>query len=268
MEQQANDLILATRTALDQASALAVQYAFSVLGAIILLVFGWILAGLMSRWAFEGISRIRGMDETLARFFANVFYYGVLILVFITVLGQFGVQTASIIATLGAVGLAIGLALQGTLQNIAAGIMLLILRPLRVGEFIQTGTVSGTVREIGLFATELRTADGLYLLAPNSTLWNTPITNFSREPTRKHEIVVTIAAKESVDDALDILLDLAKTDANVEQQPAPKAFIEGLGGSIAVTLQYWVKTPAWEATTRDMLKRAKAALEARGIDIA
>ncbi|MET0747139.1 MAG: mechanosensitive ion channel family protein, partial [Rhizobium sp.] len=121
MENQAADIIVATRTALTQASALAVQYSFSILGALILLICGWVLAGFVSRWAFEGISRVHGIDETLARFFTNVLYYGLLILVFITVLGQFGVQTASIIAALGAAGLAVGLALQGTLQNIAAG---------------------------------------------------------------------------------------------------------------------------------------------------
>src|SRR5262245_51209287 len=127
MEEQATDLILATRTAFSQATAPAVHYSFSILGAVILLVVGWVLAGAISRWAYEGISRIHGIDETLARFFESVFHYGLLILVFVTVLGQFGVQTTSIVATLGAAGLAIGLALQGTLQNIAAGIMLLVL---------------------------------------------------------------------------------------------------------------------------------------------
>jgi len=264
VEKQATDFIAATQTALDQASALAVQYAFSVAGAIILLIVGWILARVLSRWAYQGISRVRGIDETLARFFTHALYYGLLILVFITVLGQFGVQTASIIATLGAAGLAVGLALQGTLQNIAAGIMLLILRPFRVGEYIETGTVSGTVQEIGLFATELRTTEGLYRLAPNSTLWNTPITNYSREPTRKHALSITVPQGE-LDGAMETLLELAHADPNVERMPAPQVFIEKIGGSIEVTLQYWVKTGAWNATTRDMLLSAKKALETRGI---
>ena len=156
MDDQAANIVVATRTALDQASALAVQYGFSLLGAIILLIGGWLLAGVISRSAYRVISRIRGIDETLASFFQNVLHYSLLILVFITVLGQFGVQTASIIAALGAAGLAIGLALQGTLQNIAAGIMLLILRPFRVGEYIETTNVKGYIKEIGLFATEPR----------------------------------------------------------------------------------------------------------------
>jgi small conductance mechanosensitive channel len=269
MEQQANNLILATRTALDQASAIGVQYAFSVTGALVLSILGWVFARIVSRWAYEGISRIRGMDETLARFFANVLYYGLLILVFVTVLGQFGVQTASIIATLGAAGIAIGLALQGTLQNIAAGIMLLILRPFRVGEYIETGSVSGTVREIGLFATELRTSDGLYRLAPNSTLWNTPITNYSREPTRRHEITISVAAKEDLAVVLDTLLSLAKDEPSIQQRPEPQAFVNSLGDGVSVvTLQYWVTLSAWAATTREMYFRTKAALDAKGIGIA
>lgn len=263
--EQATDAIVATRTALSQASALAVQYSFSILGAIILLVGGWILAGLLSRWAFEGISRVRGIDQTLARFFANVLRYALLILVFVTVLGQFGVQTASIIATLGAAGLAIGLALQGTLQNIAAGIMLLILRPFVVGEYIETSTVSGTVLEIGLFATELKTSDGLYRMAPNSTLWNTPITNYSREPTRRDELKVALAYDEDTDAAMERLVGFAKADQRILETPTPAVFIDGISGAtISVTLRYWTKTGDWWSVSRDMVKRLKLAIDETG----
>ncbi|PCK88048.1 mechanosensitive ion channel protein [Rhizobium sophoriradicis] len=262
MEQHAADVLLTTRTALSQASALAVQYSFSILGAVILLVVGWTLAGFVSRWAYEGLSRIHGIDETLARFFTNVIRYALLILVFITVLGQFGVQTASIIAALGAAGLAIGLALQGTLQNIAAGIMLLILRPFRVGEYIETSSVAGTVREIGLFATELRTGDGLYRLAPNSTLWNTPITNFSREPTRQNDLKVSISREDDLDLAMESLMGIAEDNPRVLPSPAPSVFIDSLGDStISVTLRYWAKTGDWWQVSRDMVKQVKLAFD-------
>ncbi len=264
MEQQATDIILASRTALSQASALAVQYSFSTTGAVLLLIIGWLLAGVLHRWAFRGLSRIRGFDETLARFFSNVIRYALLILVFITALGQFGVQTASIIAALGAAGLAIGLALQGTLQNIAAGIMLLVLRPFRVGEYIQTGTVSGTVLEVGLFATELKTGDGLYLLAPNSTLWNTPVTNYSREKFRKHDLTIGIKYEDDINEAERILLELAGREPRIERIPAPEAFVADLAeGAVNITLRYWVKTPDWWATTRAMTKAAKLAFDER-----
>ncbi len=258
MEQQASDVIIATRTALSQASALAVQYSFSIVGALILLFLGWFIARLAHNWAYSGLSRVRGIDETLARFFSNIIRYALLLLVFITVLGQFGVQTASIIATLGAAGLAIGLALQGTLQNIAAGIMLLVLRPFRVGESIETSAVSGTVTEIGLFATELRTADGLYRLAPNSTLWNVPVTNYSREPIRRHDLTVVVGNGDDLDAAQSRLLDLATKNPMVEQSPAPSTFIADLSkDGTSLTLRYWVRTGSWWATTREMLRAAK-----------
>jgi small conductance mechanosensitive channel len=258
MEQQASDVILATRTALSQASALAVQYSFSIVGALILLFLGWFIARLAHNWAYSGLSRVRGIDETLARFFSNIIRYALLLLVFVTVLGQFGVQTASIIATLGAAGLAIGLALQGTLQNIAAGIMLLVLRPFRVGESIETAAVSGTVTEIGLFATELRTADGLYRLAPNSTLWNVPVTNYSREPIRRHDLTIVVGNGDDLDAAQTRLLDLAAKNPMVEQSPAPSTFIADLSkDGTSLTLRYWVRTGNWWATTREMLRAAK-----------
>ncbi|TDW27815.1 small conductance mechanosensitive channel [Rhizobium azibense] len=263
--EQATDVIAATRTALNEASALAVQYSFSILGAIILLIAGWVMASFLSRWAYEGMSRVRGIDETLARFFTNVLRYALLILVFVTVLAQFGVQTASIIAALGAAGLAIGLALQGTLQNIAAGIMLLILRPFRVGEYIETSSVSGTVREIGLFATEFKTFDGLYRLAPNSILWNTPITNYSREPTRQNELKISLAYEDDADAAMERLLGFAKADPRILKTPAPAVFIDSMSGpTIGLTLRYWAKTGDWWGVSRDMIKRAKLAIDQAG----
>ena len=133
IETSAGDMVIAARTAWEQASALIVTYSFSIVGAIILLIVGYTLSGLIERSTYSALGRFRGFDETLRKFFAKVVRYAMLILVGVTVLAQFGVQTASIIAALGAAGLAIGLALQGTLQNIAAGIMLLVLRPFRVG---------------------------------------------------------------------------------------------------------------------------------------
>ena len=260
MEQQATDIIVATRAALAQASALAVQYSFSILGALVLLVLGWFLSRLLHRWALTGLSRVRGIDATLAHFFANILRYAVLVLVFVTVLGQFGVQTASIIAALGAAGLAIGLALQGTLQNIAAGIMLLVLRPFRVGEYIETKDVSGEITEVGLFATELKTSDGLYRLAPNATLWNTPVTNYSRERTRKHDLQVKVPDDRDIDGEIDRLLSIAQNDPAIESAPPPQVFVDSLEESAAtLTLRYWVATPQWFRTTREMNRRVRVA---------
>ncbi|AGB74696.1 MULTISPECIES: mechanosensitive ion channel family protein [Rhizobium] len=268
MDDQAANIVVATRSALDQASALAVQYGFSLLGAIILLIGGWLLAGVISRSAYRVISRIRGIDETLAIFFQNVLHYSLLILVFITVLGQFGVQTASIIAALGAAGLAIGLALQGTLQNIAAGIMLLILRPFRVGEYIETTNVKGYIKEIGLFATEMRTADGLYLMAPNSTLWNTPILNHSREPDRRQQLSVAMGEKIDIDLARKTILDILKADQRIKAAPAPKVYLDDLSADQAVLdIEYWTITSSWSDVRHDVVSKLKARLAEPDITI-
>lgn len=264
MDQQATGILVASQAALRQASALMVQYSFSIVGAIVLLIIGWLAATLLQRWSYEGLSRVRGFDETLARFFSGAIRYIVLILVLVMVLGQFGVQTASVLAALGAAGLAIGLALQGTLQNIAAGIMLLVLRPFRVGEYIETSSVSGTIVEIGLFATELKTSDGLYRLAPNSTLWNVPITNYSRFPSRRHELSVTVPTGESTAETQEMLLELARSDSRVLLDPAPTTFVDSVtGDSATVTLRYWAKSDTWFATTRDMTKSLKMVFDAR-----
>src|SRR6185312_13476933 len=191
MEATTGHLVEAAQSAIQVASGLAVAYTFSILGAIVLLVIGYVIAGLAERSLRAGLGKVRGFDETLQLFFSKILRYGILILVGITVLAQFGVQTASIIAALGAVGLAIGLALQGTLQNIAAGIMLLALRPFRVGEYITVGSLAGTVLEIGLFSTVLRTWDGLYVMAPNSQLWNQPVRNFTRNGVRRTDVTLS-----------------------------------------------------------------------------
>src|SRR5689334_1807296 len=163
-------VLVTIQAAIAQLSALIVSYSFSAIGAVILLVVGYFVAGLAERSVRAGLGHIHGFDATLRHFFSKIVRYAILILVTIMVLGQFGVQTASIIAAIGAIGLAIGLALQGTLQNIAAGIMLLVLRPFRAGEYVQVGALAGTVQEIGLFATQLKTYDGLFVMAPNVEL--------------------------------------------------------------------------------------------------
>ncbi|WP_117194228.1 mechanosensitive ion channel family protein [Rhizobium terrae] len=259
---QASEFVVATRAALAQLSALAVQYSFSVVGAIVLLVIGWMAAGFISRWAHRGLSRIHGIDATLSQFFSNVIRYAILVLVVVMVLGQFGVQTASVLAALGAIGLAVGLALQGTLQNIAAGIMLLVLRPFRVGESIETGSVSGTVVDVGLFATELKTADGVYRLAPNSTLWNVPITNYSRRQTRRNEITVHIGADDDVARTQAKLSAIAARDKRVLKDPPAATYVADFDPSGAnVTLRYWTKSSDWWIASRDLTKAVKLAFD-------
>ena len=268
MELDPGNMIEAFQAGLRQAGELAVTYSFSILGAVLLLIAGFIVAGWVEKWSYRAFGEIRGFDETLKRFLSKVLRYAVLVLVLVTVLAQFGVQTASIIAALGAAGLAIGLALQGTLQNIAAGIMLLVLKPFRVGEFITAGSVSGTIVEIGLFATEVKMLDGVYVLAPNSELWNTPVTNYTRNPRRRFDLTIGIGYGDDIDLARKLMLDLVTDDARVLSDPAPETFVAELGdNAVSVTARYWTMTTDWWQTRLDMTQAAKAAFDKNGISI-
>jgi small conductance mechanosensitive channel len=260
--------LITIQAGLAQLSTLIVSYSFSAIGAVILLVVGYFVAGLAERSIRAGLGHIHGFDATLRNFFSKIVRYAILILVVIMVLGQFGVQTASIIAAIGAVGLAIGLALQGTLQNIAAGIMLLALRPFRIGEYVEVGSIAGTIEEIGLFATKLRSADGVYVLAPNSTLWNQPVRNFTRNGVRRTDITLSIGSWNDIDRAQKTLLAIAGAEKRIRREPAPIAFVASLGdATVSLTLRYWTSAADYFSTQIDMTKRAKQAFDSEGISI-
>lgn len=268
MEFSTQNALVTLQAGIAQLSTLIVSYSFSALGAIVLLIIGYFLAGLAERSISAGLSHIHGFDATLRAFFSKIVRYLILALVAIMVLGQFGVQTASIVAALGAIGLAIGLALQGTLQNIAAGIMLLALRPFRIGEYVEVGDIAGTVEEIGLFATRLRAFDGIYILAPNSTLWNQPVRNFNRNGRRRSDITIGIGYEDDIDLAQKTLLELARDDSRVFGDPAPTAFVSELADSaVSITLRFWATDQDFHAAVLDITKAAKQAFDGRGISI-
>ena len=236
--------------------------------ALILLLVGFFLAGWAARTVGRVTSRTSHIDPTVRPFLGTVVRYGVLILFIVAALGQLGVQTASLLAVLGAAGLAIGLALQGTLQNIAAGIMLIYLRPFRIGDYIETPTIAGSVREIGLFVTHLETGDGLFYFVPNSSLWNTPVKNHSRNERRLMTIRVSIDYGADPAEARRILLAMAASDPRILTDPAPNVFVDSYGDS-AVVLAFtaWAPTPVFWETQRAMIEEAKRRLESGGIEM-
>ena len=244
------------------------HYTVSVVGALFILVFGWMVAGWVRKAIGRGLGHIDRMDETLKPFIANVARWAVLVFVVIAVLNQFGVQTTSIIAALGAAGLAIGLALQGTLSNVASGVMLMVLRPFKVGDFIDAEGLGGTVVQIGLFVTELRTGDGVYIMAPNSSLWNKAISNFSRNPTRRIDILACIAYDDDVDGAMAVLDRMMTADGRVLDDPAPATMVAELAdSSVNINCRCWVRAEDYWATLYDLNGRVKADLEAAGYSI-
>jgi small conductance mechanosensitive channel len=136
--------------------------------------------------------------------------------------------------------------------------MLLVLRPFRVGESIETGNVSGTIVDVGLFATELRTPEGVYRLAPNSTLWNVPITNYSRLATRRHEITIAIGANDDIESTETALVKLAAADSRVLKNPKPTAYVSEFdAGGAKITVRYWINGQQWWDVSRDMMKAVK-----------
>ncbi|MFO6447050.1 mechanosensitive ion channel family protein [Erythrobacter sp. NE805] len=246
---------------------LKVNLAF-LTGAIAVLVIGVILARLLSKWADRALTRATHIEPTVAKFLSNIIKYALWAVVGITVLTQFGVQTTSIIAALGGLALAVGLALQGTLSNVAAGVMILIQRPFRVGEYITAGPVAGTVQGIGLFTTEMLQLDGLYVMVPNNELWNKAVVNHSRMPTRRYELVVNIGYEDDLKAACEAMLALAKADPRVLAEPAPVAFVAGLAdNAVRVGVRAWCRTGDHLALSWAMAEGVKTRLDELGIGL-
>lgn len=241
--------------------------ALSLALAVVIAVAGWYLSRFLAEHARSLLPRTRRIDATIAPLIAYAVRYGILTITAVIVLGQFGVQTASILAVLGAAGLAIALALQGTLSNLAAGIMLVWLRPFNVGEYVDCEGIAGTVVEIGLFGTRLRTYDGIFVFAPNSRIWGARMVNYSRERTRMVETKVGIAYDADIAVARKTLLALA-SDERVLPDPAPLVFVDSLGDSaVVVCLRLWVKGSDWWPLSVHLREAAKLALESAGIEI-
>jgi small conductance mechanosensitive channel len=207
---------------------LMVATALNIIGAIVILLLGLWLAGRAHLLVARMLGRTRHFDAMLKGFFGSIARYLVMTVTLLAVLAQFGVQTTSLIAVIGAAGLAIGLALQGTLSNLAAGIMLLIFRPFRVDHKVQIGSNTGKVRELSLFWTELVTDDNVQVFVPNAAVWGQPIRNFSGYPGASHpgEVRFRVAERVVLDTALDDVREIVSAHPRVLSNPAPKILLD------------------------------------------
>lgn len=221
--------------------------------------------------ANQAIHKIKKLDGTLKSFLGGAAKYAILALALVMVLQQFGVQTASLLAVLGAAGLAIGLALQGTLSNVAAGVMLLVLRPFNVGDTINTGSITGTVKSLSLFATELATLDNLYIFVPNSQLWNTHIQNFSRNKLRRQDLVFGISYNDDINKAFKTIEKVISKDDRIlkdKEDKEPQVMVTNLGASsVDITLRIWSASSDFFALKVETTKKVKEALDKDGITI-
>ena len=237
-------------------------------GALVLLIVGWWFAGRAEQATSRLLGRQDRIDVMLGGVLSSLVRYGILILVAVAVLGQLGFQTTSILAVLGTAGLAIGLAMQGTLSNIAAGMMLLWLRPFRVGDYIDTGSAAGTVKVVGLFATELHSWDGVYQFVPNSELWNKRIVNYTRLPTRLVDLKFGVSYEDDLAKGQEVLLAVARADARAQAEPEPQVFVDALGDSaVVLRLRVWTANADYWPLFRALTERGKLALEAAGLSI-
>lgn len=250
-------------------AANAVHYGLSFVQAVLILLIGFWIASRLARMVRGALGRSPHFDATLKPLIESVVLWAVRGITVIAVLAQFGVQTASIIAVLGAAGLAIGLALQGTLQNIAAGTMLLVLRPFRNGDYITAGSsVAGTVEEIGLFTTTLTNADGIYVCVPNNQIWGQPITNFSRNATRRMEITVGVSLDDDLDAAMDALRAHVGGDKRVLDKPAPEVMVKQVSDSaVIVNVRVWSLLENYWSLYWDLQRSVKETVEGVGCSL-
>lgn len=245
---------------------IAITWGVRLLAAIAILVIGWAIGNWINR-RFEKLHRF---DNTLKNFLGGMFKYTIIAVSVITVIGLFGIPMASLLAVMGAAGLAIGLALQGTLSNVASGVMLLILRPFNVGDFIEFGNQSGTVKSLSLFGTELAKVDNVYLFAPNSKIWGSEIVNYSRNIDRRQDIVVGVDYKDDVDKAMAIIAKILDSDERILQTEGrkPQVVPDKLSDyTIDVIARFWSLNSDYWQLRWDINKRIKKELEAAGISL-
>lgn len=243
------------------------QYGLKVVGAIALLIVGRIVAGTIRGTARRGLERAE-VDATLVPFLSKGIYYLVQAVVVIAVLNLFGVQTASLIAVMGAAGLAVGLAMQGTLSNFAAGVMLLLFRPFKVGDFIDAGGTMGSVEEIGVFATVLKSPDNIKIIVSNSQVYGSIIKNFNGYDTRRVDLLAGISYDDDIQVALDTLNRIVASDDRILAEPAPQVAVSNLGdSSVDIVVRPWCRSSDYWALRFDLTRRIKEELEAAGCSI-
>lgn len=253
---------------LEGAGAVVISYGMSVIGGLIILVVGWLVAGWVSAGLRRSLARTSRVDETLRGFLVSLAKYVILAFVIIAVLSQFGVQTASLIAIFGAAGLAVGLAMQGTLSNVAAGVMLLLFRPLKVGQYVEVAGHAGTVKEVGLFTTELATPDNVQVIIPNALIWGQAVVNYSHHNTRRVDFDLAIAYGDSIDTAMAAIDSAIKEETRLLDEPPAQVVVAGLGeSSVDIVVRVWTKAEDYWPVRFDLTRRFKEVLEAAGITI-
>ena len=251
---------------------LTLEYLVALVGdmvaALVILFVGFVLAGFLRGRITRLAAKHPRLDITLFGFLGNVVWYAIVAFATLFVLNTFGVQTTSVIAVIGAAGLAIGLALQGTLSNVAAGVMIVLFRPVKVGDFVKINDEMGTVKEITLNFTELATVGNVQVIVPNSEVWGNTIVNYSAYPTRRAEWTFGVAYGANLAEAREVILSTIMADPRSKTDPEPFIEVDNLGDfSVDFLVRVWVDSADYFAYQSEMKRRVKEALDSAGIEI-
>ncbi|MBC8946075.1 small-conductance mechanosensitive channel MscS [Xenorhabdus indica] len=246
---------------------LLIQYAVNIVFAILILIVGLAVAKLANK-AVKRVMTLRGIDATISDFLSAIIRYAIIAFTIVAVLGKLGVQTASVIAVIGAAGLAVGLALQGSLSNFAAGVLLVVFRPLRTGEYVIIGAVEGTVVQVQIFSTTLRTADDRIIVIPNGKIIADSIINTSREPNRRTQIMVGVAYDADIDEVKKVLGDVIKADKRIQHEKGVTIRLHEMApSSLNFIVRVWTTNgDAWSVYW-DLMENFKRALDKHNIGI-
>ena len=229
----------------------------------------------VGKWLAKGISQLLSKavlastkDEMLQSFVRSISYFLLLLIVVIASLSQLGINTSSLVALIGAAGLAIGLSLQNSLQNFAAGVMLLIFKPFKKGDFIETSGISGTVTQMGLVVLELRTGDNKTVLVPNSNVFSSTITNYSANETRRVDFIFDISYDDDIAQAKELIREILEKDDRVLKEPKPVIAVSTLASSsVQIIARPWANTPNYYAVYWQVTENVKIAFDKAGISI-
>ncbi|SEW19186.1 small conductance mechanosensitive channel [Cognatiyoonia koreensis] len=245
-----------------------IGFAGNLIGAIFILIIGFIIAGIMNRRVRRIGENHANLDNTLFNFLGNIARYTILAFTTLFVLNTFGVQTTSIIAVIGAAGLAIGLALQGTLSNVAAGVMIILFRPLKIGDFVEVNGVMGTVKEITLNYTEIADVGNVMVVVPNSEVWGNTIKNFSGYDTRRAEWTFGVGYGANLAKAERVIRDTISADERSLTDPEPFIQVNNLNSSsVDFLVRFWCNADVYFQYQADMKRKVKEALDENEIDI-
>lgn len=245
-----------------------VPYGLDILGAVVILIIGWLIASWASKRVRKACEKSERIDKTLTPILSQTVKVLILIATVIAVLNRFGVETTSLVALLGVAGLAVGLALQGTLSNFSAGVMLMLFRPFNVGDAVNISGVMGVVDEIGLFSTQMHTFDNIFMIIPNSNIWGANISNFSTNPTRRIDLVFGISYTDDINKAMKIIREAMDADERVLKEPAPMVAVGELGdSSVDIFVRPWAKASDLWPTRFALIKDIKERFDKDGISI-